>query len=145
MWCPKSYLLPSLTVQLPCHKCKYELDDLKSNHRPEHSLAQSNPGHIPSCLCQFLKRPLFSVQRRVAFSRIDRDRKEYVQDLIEQDCAQVYDLISNHQAHIYICGKVIVLSNLVISNFLDTTKLFLIKSNVPYCQLFTSEINISLF
>ena len=46
------------------------------------------------------------VQRRVAFSRIDRDRKEYVQDLIEQDCAQVYDLISNHQAHIYICGKV---------------------------------------
>ena len=47
------------------------------------------------------------VQRRVAFSRIDRDRKEYVQDLIEQDCAQVYDLISNHQAHIYICGKVI--------------------------------------
>jgi len=46
------------------------------------------------------------VQRRVAFSRIDRDKKEYVQDLIEQDCAQVYDLISNHQAHIYICGKV---------------------------------------
>ena len=48
------------------------------------------------------------VQRRVAFSRIDRDRKEYVQDLIEQDNAQIYDLISNHQAHIYICGKVIV-------------------------------------
>ena len=46
------------------------------------------------------------VQRRVAFSRIDRDRKEYVQDLIEQDNAQIYDLISNHQAHIYICGKV---------------------------------------
>ena len=46
------------------------------------------------------------VQRRVAFSRIDKDRKEYVQDLIEQDCAQVYDLIANHQAHIYICGKV---------------------------------------
>ena len=46
------------------------------------------------------------VQRRVAFSRIDKDRKEYVQDLIEQDCAQVYDLIANHQAHLYICGKV---------------------------------------
>ena len=86
------------------------------------------------------------VQRRVAFSRIDRDRKEYVQDLIEQDCAQVYDLISNHQAHIYICGKVIVQSNLVIRNFLVTAKLFLLMSNVPYCQLFTiSEINRSLF
>ena len=47
------------------------------------------------------------VQRRVAFSRIDRERKEYVQDLIEQDCAQVYDMIANHQAHIYICGKVL--------------------------------------
>ena len=46
------------------------------------------------------------VQRRVAFSRIDKNRKEYVQDLIEQDCAQVYDLIANHQAHLYICGKV---------------------------------------
>ncbi len=44
------------------------------------------------------------VQRRVAFSRVEH--KYYVQDLLKQDSAQVYDLCLNHKAHIFICGKV---------------------------------------
>jgi sulfite reductase alpha subunit-like flavoprotein len=50
------------------------------------------------------------VQRKVAFSRIYEDHKVYVQDLIEKNAAKVYDLIANHQAHFFICGKVTVLS-----------------------------------
>lgn len=46
------------------------------------------------------------VQRRVAFSRIDKDSKEYVQDLLERDAAQIVDLVLNQKAHLYICGKV---------------------------------------
>ena len=46
------------------------------------------------------------VQRRVAFSRIDKDSKEYVQDLMEKDMVQIYDLITHQKAQFYICGKV---------------------------------------
>ena len=48
------------------------------------------------------------VQRKVAFSRLHKDHKVYVQDLIEKNAAKVYDLIANHQAHFFICGKATV-------------------------------------
>lgn len=47
------------------------------------------------------------VQRRVAFSRIDKNAKEYVQDLMEKDAALLHDLCMNQKGQIFICGKVI--------------------------------------
>lgn len=47
------------------------------------------------------------VQRKVAFSRMDGQQKTYVQDLLEQDSAQVFDLMMNKNANFFICGKVI--------------------------------------
>ena len=46
------------------------------------------------------------VQRKVAYSRVHEDYKVYVQNAVEKNAAKIYDLIANHQAHFYICGKV---------------------------------------
>lgn len=43
------------------------------------------------------------IQLRTAFSR-DQAQKIYVQNLLEQDGAHVYDLIHHQSAHLYVCG-----------------------------------------
>lgn len=32
--------------------------------------------------------------------------KEYVQDIIERDSENIFDLVCNKQAHVYICGSI---------------------------------------
>ena len=46
------------------------------------------------------------VTRKVAFSRNEDAKKEYVQDLLEKDGPLIYKLIKNCQANLYICGSV---------------------------------------
>ena len=43
------------------------------------------------------------IHLRTAFSR-DQLQKIYVQDLICEDAAELYTLINEHHAHIYVCG-----------------------------------------
>ena len=57
----------------------------------------------------FYDEACFHVNVRIAFSRKSTIPKTYVQDLLDQDSVHIYNLIVNHRANIYICGKVGIL------------------------------------
>ncbi|CAD5111086.1 DgyrCDS434 [Dimorphilus gyrociliatus] len=48
---------------------------------------------------------------RVAFSREPNQPKTYVQDLLERDGKSLYELLTKHNAHFYVCGDVSMAAN----------------------------------